>query len=201
MQTILDVKGLEIRRGGIEVIKDVNFTLSRGERVALLGENGIGKTSLLRVLAGLDMPVAGHIESPMALNLTNIGFMPEKPTTIPHVRVEEWLNFWAEQSGCAKPDRPGVEPLLKKPMHKLSYGQSRYVAWLAAMQHRPKLLLLDEPTHGLDVERRKILGEWLFRLSPEGATIFTTHDEAEANALATRIFRLVDGAMHEELVA
>lgn len=192
------------RYGGRLVVSDVSFTLAAGEILGLVGANGGGKTTTLRLLAGLTAPSAGEGEalgaplgrlSPAARR--RLGVMTQANSLYPDLSVEANLRFRAEVCGlddagarvAAAADRYGLTSRLKDRVSTLSGGWARRAQFAASVLHGPKLLLLDEPTSGLDVVSRRELWAATEALAAAGAAIvISTHDLEEAERLPRLLF-------------
>lgn len=139
---------LACRRGDRVLFRGLSITLERGQALQVTGANGIGKSSLLRLLAGLLVPLAGVIE-----RAGPIGLIDERPTLDPHLPLGRALDFWASLDGFADEpfDRLGLSDLLDIPVRYLSTGQRKRAAFARLLVQRAPIWLLDEPLNGLDV--------------------------------------------------
>src|SRR5207253_9679763 len=187
--------GLTAGPPGRVVLRDVDLAGRRGEVVALSGPNGGGKTTLLRVIAGMLAPQAGTIERRPG----RIAYLPQNPTALLHrptVRseVELTLNRAADRED---PDMIlgtlGLAGLSERYPRDLSSGERQRAALAAVLPGRPDLVLLDEPTRGMDPAARDALMRLVVALREAGsAVVLATHDTALRNALADRV-ATVDG--------
>jgi ABC-type multidrug transport system ATPase subunit len=187
---VLAARALTITRGRRIVLRDVDLTVRAGDVVHVAGENGSGKTSLLRVLAGLARPRDGELRREGAA-----AFVPERVQLAPALRPLEWLGAMRRLRGLNPVDWPaaavesGLDPAkLERPAASLSKGMLQRVALLEALHAKPALLLLDEPFSGLDAVGREWLGEWL--AGAGAATLLTDHSGTVA---PTERLRLRDG--------
>jgi ABC-type multidrug transport system ATPase subunit len=184
--------GREIRKslGHRAVLRGASLTLRRGERVALVGENGCGKSTFLHIVAGLLEADEGELVVPRTL-----GFAPEKPDIPDHLLVGEWLDLVASLKGLRQAgELPfGVRDLLGNRASALSLGQRQRVSLAGAWLGDPELLVLDEPTNGLDAETH---AEVRARLATTSALI-ATHDRELATAVATRVVTVSAGLLSE----
>jgi ABC-2 type transport system ATP-binding protein len=174
--------------GGRIVLRGAELVVAQGERVALVGENGSGKSTLLQVLCGVLEADRGRVEVNGA-----VGYAPEKPEIPLHLLVREWLDVVASLKGVrvAPPEDFGVRPLLGKVVSTLSLGQRQRVSLAAAFLGSPALLVLDEPTNGLDAATHD---ELVRRL--RGATaLVATHDRAFAAAIDARVLSVRTGVI------
>lgn len=191
---VVDVTGLAKDYAGRRVIEDVTLTLAPGEMIGLVGANGGGKTTTLRMLASLLRPDAGS-GTVHGLPLGDrrlrydIGYMTQRPALYPDLDVIENLRFRAAAHGVARPadciaevaENYGITDVLRTRVSALSGGWVRRVQFAATMIHAPRLLLLDEPTAGLDAATRRDIWGWLAALATEGCSIVvSTHDLVEA---------------------
>lgn len=198
---VIAVTGLAKYYGGRAVIEGVTLTLAPGDMVGLVGANGGGKTTTLRMLAGLIAPDTGSgsvlgepIGRASAARRRRIGYMGQRLALYADLTVAENLRFYADVHGlsaaraviAAATDRFGLAPVLTQRFGTLSGGWARRVQFAATMLHAPPLLLLDEPTAGLDVVTRHDIWRWLDELAAAGhAIVISTHDLAEAERCPT----------------
>ncbi|MFI1740378.1 ABC transporter ATP-binding protein [Streptomyces sioyaensis] len=203
------VSGLGVRRGRAEVLHGVELTVRRGETLALMGRNGAGKSTLLSTLVGMHQPAAGsvrvggvtpHRTGPRAL-LRQVGLVPQEPRDLLYADTVAAECTAADQDAGAPPGscRAQVTRLLPDvpdSVHPrdLSEGQRLALALAVVLTARPPLLLLDEPTRGLDYAAKARLIEVLRALAAEGhAIVLATHDVELAAELAHRVVILADG--------
>ncbi len=196
---LLEARDLRVRRGRRTVLDGVGLVLEPGAVVHLGGANGSGKTSLLRVLAGLNAPAAGELRRAGAVAL-----VPERVALAGAMRPREWLDAMRALRGLnrqgwdADAAASGLAPaVLDDPASRLSKGMLQRVALIEALRAAPPLLLLDEPFAGLDADGR----DWLARALGEhaasgGAVLLTDHaGEAGGRLAPTRVVRLADGGV------
>ena len=204
MSSIVSVKGLTKRYdSGFEALKSVDLEIEEGEIIALLGPNGAGKTTLISTICGITTATEGKISVGGYDTIENfrdarrlIGLVPQEVNLEPFEKVINTVNF---SRGLFGKDRnPGkVDQILKdltlddkrdSRIAMLSGGMKRRVLIAKALVHEPRILFLDEPTAGVDVELRKDMWAIVERLRQDGVTIIlTTHYIEEAEALADRI--------------
>ncbi|MGQ0641415.1 MAG: sulfate/molybdate ABC transporter ATP-binding protein [Gemmatimonadaceae bacterium] len=210
------VSHLTKRFGSFVALDDVSFEIAGGELVALLGPSGGGKSTTLRIIAGLDHPNSGtvsfdghQVEGDHARK-RRVGFVFQHYALFRHMTVAENIGFGLEVQKVHKGERERrVRELLRltsldgyerQMPSELSGGQRQRVALARALAPRPKLLLLDEPFAAVDAKVRQELRQWVRRLHDEtGVTsIFVTHDQEEAFALADRVLVINQGRVEQE---
>ena len=198
-------------KGGFQALKGVNLEIREGEILALLGPNGAGKTTLISTICGITMPTGGTIRVGGHDVVTEfrkaralIGLVPQELTLEPFETVWSAVRFSRGLFGAA-PDEAYLDDLLKRlslfdkkhsQLQELSGGMKRRVLIAKALSHDPKVLFLDEPTAGVDVELRRDMWEIVSALKETGVTIIlTTHYIEEAEAMADRIGVISDGQL------
>ncbi len=206
------LRGVDKRYGRITALDGVDLSIHPGELLALLGPNGAGKSTSIALLLGLIRPDRGRVElfgeDPQSIDARRrIGVMLQSAVLPPTLRVGELLRLTASYYPTPRPmhetaELAGIEDLLKRPYAKLSGGQQRRVQFALAMCGRPRLLFLDEPTVGMDIEARQQMWVAVRRLVAEGcAVVLTTHYLEEAEALADRVSVMAKGrVIHEGTV-
>lgn len=205
MDTILSAQHLAFRRGRQTILRDASLTLRAQEVVALIGGNGAGKTTLLEILTGALAPDSGSVRCHGQLPRFWLGYLPDKAPLYPQWRVREFLQTCAELRGVhdskAAVDEIIARCYLQAVAHKrcgeLSHGYRQRVGLAQALVHRPPLLVLDEPTNGLDSEQRAALRPLLAGLGERGCVLMTSHNWDEVLAVAHRVYRLQDGVLQE----
>ena len=189
---------------GVHALQGVDFSIGRGEFFGLLGPNGAGKSTLINILAGLTRADAGHaailghdvIHGYRAARHA-LGVVPQELLYDPFFSVREVLRLQAGYFGHGREYKPWLDELLATlsltdkadtSIHALSGGMKRRVLIALALAHKPQVLVLDEPTAGVDTELRRMLWEFTRRLHREGVTVvLTTHYLDEAQRLADRV--------------
>ncbi|HEX4883333.1 MAG TPA: ATP-binding cassette domain-containing protein [Casimicrobiaceae bacterium] len=202
---VLDVQGLSKRYGGQEVVRGLSFSIRRGECFGLLGPNGAGKTTTLRCVLGLVDPDAGDIllcgeQVPKAAREARIrvGVVPQMDNLDPDFTVAENLQVYGRYFGIPRDVVDGRIPRLLEfaglaskaavGIRTLSGGMKRRLTLARALINDPDLLILDEPTTGLDPQARHLIWDGLRQLLAQGKTILlTTHFMDEAERLASRL--------------
>jgi len=201
----IEVKKITKQFGGVMAVNNVSFSMREGELVALLGPSGGGKTTVLRMIAGLEMPTSGDIiikgqkMNNLSVQQRNIGFVFQNYALFKNMNVFKNIAFGLKIKKWKRKDqKTRVAELLelleltgleKRYPHQLSGGQRQRVAIARALAPKPSVLLLDEPFGAVDAKIRQELREWLVTLHHElnVTTIFVTHDQEEAMEVANRI--------------
>jgi ABC-2 type transport system ATP-binding protein len=202
-------KSFPTPRGTLQALDGVAFDIQQGEFFGLLGPNGAGKTTLISILAGLTRPSAGRVavlghdvQSDYAQARRQLGVVPQELVFDPFFTVREALRIQSGYFGV-KNNEAWISELLESlgladkatsNMRQLSGGMKRRVLVAQALVHKPPVIVLDEPTAGVDVELRQTLWQFIARLNRQGHTVLlTTHYLEEAEALCGRIAMLKAG--------
>jgi heme exporter protein A len=208
-ELLVAARGLTRRFGAATALDAVDFEVRRGEPVALFGANGAGKTTLLRLISGALKPTAGTlaldgiaVRHAGAASRANIGLLSHQTLLYDDLSAFENLRFFAALHGVADPegtarrrlDEAGLGESSDRPVAGFSRGMQQRVALARAQIHEPSLLLLDEPSSGLDAPSAARLRRSLDEAGSRGATwILATHDVAEGLALCPRWIALARG--------
>ena len=195
--------------GAVKALDDVSFDIQQGEFFGLLGPNGAGKTSLISILAGLSratggsVTVHGHdVVADYAAARRTLGVVPQELVFDPFFSVREALRIQSGYFGIKNNDdwidellaSLGLADRANANMRQLSGGMKRRVLVAQALVHKPQVIVLDEPTAGVDVELRQTLWQFIAKLNKQGSTVLlTTHYLEEAEALCSRIAMLKQG--------
>jgi ABC-2 type transport system ATP-binding protein len=212
MDSIISIKDLsKIYNTGFEALKNVNLEINKGEIIALLGPNGAGKTTLISTICGIVSPSSGTVTvggfdiiSDFRKTRAMIGLVPQELTLGAFDTVWSTIRFSRGLFG-SKRDDAYLEQLLKdlslydkkdSEIRALSGGMKRRVLIAKALSHNPKVLFLDEPTAGVDVELRKDMWKIVNKLRSQGVTIIlTTHYIEEAEEIADRVGVINNGEL------
>ena len=194
---------------GLKALDNVSFDIQQGEFFGLLGPNGAGKTSLISILAGLSRASSGRVlvhDSDVLLDYANarrkLGVVPQELVFDPFFTVREALRIQSGYFGIKHNDdwidellfNLGLADKANANMRQLSGGMKRRVLVAQALVHKPQVIVLDEPTAGVDVELRQTLWQFIAKLNKQGSTVLlTTHYLEEAEALCNRIAMLKQG--------
>jgi ABC-2 type transport system ATP-binding protein len=193
----------------VHALDDVSFDIQAGEFFGLLGPNGAGKTSLISILAGLSRASSGRVlvhgsdvVTDYAKARRMLGVVPQELVFDPFFTVREALRIQSGYFGISKNDdwidellnSLGLTDKANANMRQLSGGMKRRVLVAQALVHKPQVIVLDEPTAGVDVELRQNLWQFIAKLNKQGSTVLlTTHYLEEAEALCSRIAMLKQG--------
>ena len=201
----IELRNVSKQFGGVPAVQNVSFSVKEGELMALLGPSGGGKTTVLRMIAGLEIPTSGDVfirgrrVNDLSVQQRNIGFVFQNYALFKNMSVFKNIAFglkikkWKRAEMRARIEELlklfGLEGLEKRYPHQLSGGQRQRVAIARALAPKPSVLLLDEPFGAVDAKIRQELREWLVTLHHDlnVTTIFVTHDQEEAMEVANRI--------------
>jgi ABC-2 type transport system ATP-binding protein len=206
------VRGLCRHFGPLRAVDNVSFEIPSGGIVGLIGSNGAGKSTILRILSTFLAPAAGEAfvagfdcVAEAARVRQSIGYLPESLPTISDVRVEEYLCFRAQLKGVARRDRRSeidrvlaacqLTAVRRRLIGRLSQGFRRRVGLADALLGRPRVLILDEPTIGLDPLQVRNTRDLLADFARDGTILLSTHLLAEAEAICHRMLVLMQGRL------
>ena len=210
MKTAISYKNVKKFHGDLKAVNGITLNIKEGEFFGLLGPNGAGKSTLINMLAGLAKPSTGKI-SVMGYDVQNnyqearhsVGIVPQELVFDPFFNVREMLRFQAGYFGKGKENDVWVDEVIERldltdkastNMRKLSGGMKRRALIAQALVHKPPVIVLDEPTAGVDVELRQKLWEFIKDLNNDGHTIvLTTHYLEEAQELCNSVAMLRAG--------
>lgn len=206
------IQAIELRKsyGSTEAVRGVSFDVGEGEILGLLGPNGAGKTSIMKVLTGFHYPDEGRAlvngldvtESPLEVKRL-LGYLPESAPLYPDLTPAEYLGFAADARGLAGPARKaaldraveacGLAPVWSRPVDALSKGFRQRLGLAQAILHDPEVLILDEPTTGLDPNQILEIRGLIRELGKEKTVILSTHILQEVEAVCTKVVILNEG--------
>jgi ABC-2 type transport system ATP-binding protein len=210
LSALIEIERLTKRFGGFTAVDDVSFTVDRGEVLGFLGPNGAGKSTTMRMLAGFMPPSSGTaricgadvVDQPVAAK-RSLGFLPEGAPTYPEMTVTGFLGFAARIrgfKGSELDDRVAhamqltqLEGVRLQPIETLSKGFKRRVGLAQALLHDPPVLVLDEPTDGLDPNQKHEVRALIRRMAPAKAIVISTHILEEVGAVCTRAIIIANG--------
>jgi ABC-2 type transport system ATP-binding protein len=211
VQPAIEIRGVSKAYGSVRALADINLDILEGEFFALLGPNGAGKTTLISILAGLaradagSLKVMGHdVATDYRGARRSLGVVPQELVFDPFFTVRETLQFQSGYFGLGRNDDWIDEVMVRLDltnradfnMRALSGGMKRRVLVAQALVHKPPVIILDEPTAGVDVELRQGLWQFIRQLNGDGHTIvLTTHYLDEAEALCSRVGMLKQGKL------
>jgi ABC-2 type transport system ATP-binding protein len=206
----IEIEGLTKRFGGFTAVDNVSCSVARGEVLGFLGPNGAGKSTTMKMLAGFVTPSAGtarimghDVQSDSVAARRALGFLPEGAPTYPEMTVTAFLRFVARIRGYAGKeldarvahavDLTQLAGVRLQPIETLSKGFKRRVGLAQALLHNPPVLVLDEPTDGLDPNQKHEVRGLIARMAPEKAIIISTHILEEVDAVCTRAIIIAAG--------
>ena len=207
---MIKVNQLKKSFGTVEALRSVSFEIAPGEIVGLLGPNGAGKTTIIKTITGYLQPDSGSVEvdgldvvSHTSQVQQKIGYLPENAPLYPELSVQAYLKMIAELRQIPEEDQlarisevvyaVGLEDYLVRPIGHLSKGYRQRVGLAQAILHQPELLILDEPTVGLDPTQIVEIRRLIKRLSQHSTVLFSTHILPEVEALCDRVVILMNG--------
>lgn len=207
---MIDVVDLTKSYGPIRALAGVTFKVGRGEIVGLLGPNGAGKTTFIKILTGYLQPDEGSVavdgldvqEHTRSVQM-KIGYLPETAPLYPELSVQAYMQMMADLRMISETEKlaciseavyaTGLEEHLTRPIGHLSKGFRQRVGLAQAILHRPRLLILDEPTVGLDPTQIVEIRHLIRRLAQHSTVLFSTHILSEVEALCDRAIILING--------
>lgn len=206
-----EVRGVSFSAGGRTILRDVNFTVKKGERVVILGENGCGKTTLMRIIAKLQKPTSGEVVQYVDPTLKKarpkwfkkVGFIYQNPNyQLFMTRVMDEIGYQSESEENTQwyLKAFSLENLRERHPQSLSEGQKRRVSIAAIAAGNPEVLIMDEPTVGQDYENLKMIVDTVNQIHTRRRTtmITVTHDFRCAQALADRVIWIRDGVVYRQ---
>ncbi|HEX3915570.1 MAG TPA: ABC transporter ATP-binding protein [Steroidobacteraceae bacterium] len=207
---MITIKNLSKRYGDKLAVNDLTFSVSPGEVLGFLGANGAGKSTTMRMIAGFVAPTAGQVtvcghdieKAPVAAK-SCMGYLPEGAPSYGEMTVSEFLDFVADVRGLTGErrrerravvvDRLGLGPVTNQVIETLSKGFRRRVGLAQALIHDPQVLILDEPTDGLDPNQKHEVRRLINELSKDKLVIVSTHILEEVHEVCTRAIIIANG--------
>jgi ABC-2 type transport system ATP-binding protein len=210
--TMIEAHGLSKYYGPFVAVQDASFSIPEGQVVAFLGPNGAGKSTLMRMLTGFLAPSAGQaaiagfdVREQRIEASRRLGYLPESGPLYPDMTPLELLQFFGEARELAAPTLKrrieevveicALELVLEKPIGKLSKGYKQRVGLAQALLHDPAVLIMDEPTAGLDPNQIKQFRENIQRLGRTKTLLISTHILQEVEAVADRVMLINNGRL------
>ncbi|MDD5528088.1 MAG: ATP-binding cassette domain-containing protein [Patescibacteria group bacterium] len=207
---MIEIKNLTKKIGENQILNDISFTVKTGEILGFLGPNGAGKTSTMKIITSYWQPTSGSItiDGIDAVNdslqtRAKIGYLPETVPLYEDMKVSEYLKFAAEMRGLSGEKLKarlnevaaacGVSNVLQKPIDELSKGYRQRVGLAQAIMGNPDVLILDEPTTGLDPNQIVEIRELIKKIGKEKTVIFSTHILGEVSAVCDRVIIINNG--------
>ena len=209
-RVLIEIEGLTKRFGSFTAVDHVSFNVERGEVLGFLGPNGAGKSTTMRMLSGFMTPtegaarICGHdVQEEGVPARRALGFLPEGSPTYPEMSVTGFLEFCARIRGYRNPELDHriahaielthLESVRLQPVETLSKGFKRRVGLAQALLHDPPVLVLDEPTDGLDPNQKHEVRSLIQRMAPDKAIVISTHILEEVDAVCTRAIIIAAG--------
>ncbi len=210
METMIEVNHLRKQFGSYTAVEDISFTVKRGEVLGFLGPNGAGKSTTMKMITGFLTPTSGNAKVcgydvskyPIQVK-TNIGYLPEGAPTYGEMTALSFLHFIAEIRGYEKSERTqrvnqaiekaNLESVLLKPVETLSKGFKRRVGLAQAIIHDPPVLIMDEPTDGLDPNQKHEVRLLIKKMAKDKAIVVSTHILEEVHAVCSRAIIIAQG--------
>jgi ABC-2 type transport system ATP-binding protein len=222
-QTLVEVKSLDKKFGTIHAVKDLSFSVKKGEVLGFLGPNGAGKSTTMKMITGFLEPTSGTVsvcgydilEEPIQVK-EKIGYLPEGAPSYGEMTVKNFLDFIADIRGMkGKEKESRVDEIIKKinlesvrnqTIDTLSKGFKRRVGVAQALMHDPEVLIMDEPTDGLDPNQKHEVRTLIKEMAAHKAIVISTHILEEVDAICTRAIIIASGELlfdgtPEELLA
>ena len=208
----IEVKALDKRFGPIHAVCDISFSVHQGEVLGFLGPNGAGKSTTMKMISGFLEPTSGTVivnghdvlEDPIQVK-SSIGYLPEGAPSYGEMTVKSFLNFIAEIRGLTGSDKEArinhvvkqihLESVLNQTVETLSKGFRRRVGVAQTIMHDPNVLIMDEPTDGLDPNQKHEVRSLIKNMAKDKAIIISTHILEEVDAVCTRAIIIAAGKL------
>jgi len=212
---MIDVTDVSKSYGSVQALKDVSFHVAAGEVIGLLGPNGAGKTTMMKILTGYLQPDSGQVMVDGLDVLTDtlqvqkrIGYLPENAPLYPELSVQSYLKMIADLRQIPDEEQPALlseavratdlADHLTRPIGQLSKGYRQRVGLAQAILHQPQLLILDEPTIGLDPTQIVEVRRLIRRLARQSTVFLSTHILSEVEATCDRVIILLNGEVRAD---
>lgn len=207
---MIEIKNLSKKFGSTEVLSDLTFTVKKGEILGFLGPNGAGKSTTMKIITSFWSPTKGKvmidgidISGDSITSRSKIGYLPETVPLYEDMRVYEYLKFIAEIRGIEKSEIKkrikevvtdcGLTKMIRRPIEELSKGYRQRVGLAQAIMHEPDIMILDEPTTGLDPNQIVEIRNLIKKIGKEKTIIFSTHILGEVSATCDRVVIINNG--------
>jgi len=212
---MIEIKNLTKKFGNTVVLDDLSINVKKGEILGFLGPNGAGKSTTMKIITSFWSPTKGSVKvdgvdvtKDSALTRSKIGYLPETVPLYEDMRVYEYLRFVAEVRGINKSEIKtrikevvgdcGLSSVVRKPIDELSKGFRQRVGLAQAIIHKPDILILDEPTTGLDPNQISEIRDLIKKIGQEKTVIFSTHILSEVSATCDRVIIINKGKIVAE---
>jgi ABC-2 type transport system ATP-binding protein len=212
MPAMIEIQGLQKHFGPIRAVEDVSFSVQRGEVLGFLGPNGAGKSTTMKMITGFLAPTAGtarvcgfDVETHALEAKRKIGYLPEGAPAYPDMTAAAFLDFIGAIRGfdgaerakrvALAVERTQLEGILNQPIDTLSKGFKRRVGLAQALLHDPEVLILDEPTTGLDPNQIRHVRDLVKKLGETRTVLLSTHLFQEVEAMASRVLLVNAGKL------
>lgn len=211
-ETLIEVKALDKKFGTIHAVKNLSFSVKKGEVLGFLGPNGAGKSTTMKMITGFLEPTSGTVfvcgkdilQEPIAVK-KKIGYLPEGAPSYGEMTVKNFLNFIAEIRGFRSETRQervaeiinkiNLETVCNQTIDTLSKGFKRRVGVAHALIHDPEVLIMDEPTDGLDPNQKHEMRTLINEMASHKATVISTHILEEVDTICTRAIIIASGQL------
>lgn len=212
---MIEVTNISKSYSSIEALRNASYEIAKGEIVGLLGPNGAGKTTMIKILTGYLQPDEGDatidgidvLEKPQEVQ-ARIGYLPESAPLYPELSVQSYLEMISDLRQIPETEKAdrmreaiqatGLQDYIVRPIGQLSKGLRQRVGLAQAILHRPPILILDEPTIGLDPTQMVEVRSLIRRLAKESTILFSTHILSEVEALCDRVIILINGEIRAD---
>lgn len=212
METLIEVDGLSKEFGSLKAVSNISLSVTRGEVLGFLGPNGAGKSTTMKMITGFLAPTAGRVsvagfdieDHPLEAK-ARIGYLPEGAPAYGEMTAASFLDFIAEIRGIRPADRAAriadvvskihLEKVLHQRIETLSKGFKRRVGLAQAILHDPEILIMDEPTDGLDPNQKHEVRSLIQEMAPDKAIVISTHILEEVDAVCSRAIIIAQGEL------